>query len=270
MHYCNQETKEKIFHPSVLELNMDRYIPWKPFQWKHSIPPTDGIPQDIPVKYHQRSENSNNKKTRHNHIVLPHKINPSNIIIPTIPNSSYASAAANQFSPQSDITTMTKTTGANSNHWSDINTEVENIPRKCEEMQLSHTEQLRSMQEMERRLENSIDQKLSDHAETTQTNIMKLMAEAEEKSNSTQNVLFENIGRLISQSVMDSIAVAMEKYESTKPPGYTTDIEMMDTSGTDILPQKRRDMSTEGIKQKNKTPINAGNKTIDWKQRKLG
>ena len=55
-----------------------------------------------------------------------------------------------------------------------------------------------------------------------------------------------------------------------KPQCHTTDIEMMDTTGTDILPQKRGDSSTNVVQQKQKSlSIHPGGKTIDWKQQKL-
>ena len=271
MYYSNQTTKEKIFHPSLLNINMDGYTPWKPFQWKNYVPPTDGIPQEAPVKYNQRNENNNNKRTRTNNTTPTKGHQITHLSLPPQTQGTYAIVTANSLSPPSDITTMTKTMSTNSHSWNNIQNEVENIQKKYEDMQITQKAQQRSMLEMEQRLEQSIDRKLVEYNTTTQSNITALLAEAEEKTNTKQTALFDDIAKMISRTVQDSFAVSMAQYEAHKTLTGATDIEMMDTSGTDILPQKRGDIPIEAHKQKSKSNTGAtSTKTIDWKQRKLG
>ena len=264
--YSNQNTKDTIFHPLILTKNMNGYIPWQPLQWKHYIQPTDGIPHEVPLKY-------NNKRTRTT-ITTTAKAKPTNIVIPTHAKGTYAIAAANRYTAPSDITTTTKTSN-NSTLMDDLTLEVANMQKQCKELKLSHQDYNLSIQAMEHRIDTSIDKKLEHHTQATESKINTLFAEAEDNVNKSQKQFYKDVAVLISQTVNASvnaaIAASMEKLESRLNLSQPLDNDMMDTTGTDMLPLKRNDTQNENIPPgKSKLNINPpGNKTSDWKQRKL-
>ena len=264
--YSNQNTKDTIFHPLILTKNMNGYIPWQPLQWKHYIQPTDGIPHEVPLKY-------NNKRTRTT-ITTTAKAKPTNIVIPTHAKGTYAIAAANRYTAPSDITTTTKTSN-NSTLMDDLTLEVANMQKQCKELKLSHQDYNLSIQAMEHRIDTSIDKKLEHHTQATESKINTLFAEAEDNTNKFHKQFYKDVAVLISQTVNASvnaaIAASMEKLESRLNLSPPLDTDMMDTTGTDMLPLKRNDTQNENIPpDKPKLNINPpGNKTSDWKQRKL-
>ena len=51
---------------------------------------------------------------------------------------------------------------------------------------------------------------------------------------------------------------------------HSSDGDMMDTSGSDMLPQKRADIQSESTKTVKSKTTNSTTRNIDWKQRTLG
>ena len=268
--YSNQNTKDVIFHPSILSKNMNGYTPWQPLQWKHYIQPTDGIPHEAPLKY-------NKKRTRTSHTTTA-KSKPTNIVIPTHAKGTYAIAAANHYTTPSDITTTTKTS-TNSTLLDDLTLEVANMQKQYKALKLSHHDYNSSIQAMEHRIETSIDNKLEQHTKATDTKLDTLMTEVKDITNKSQKQFYKDVAVLISQTVNASvnasvnaaIAASMEKIEARLNLSPPPDNEMMDITGTDMLPLKRSDTQNENIPLgKSKLNIHpTGNKTSDWKQRKL-
>ena len=135
------------------------------------------------------------------------------------------------------------------------------------------------MQAMEHRMELSIDKKLEHHTKVTESKLNTFLEEVEDNTNKSHKQFYKDVAILIAQTVNESvnasvnasIAASMEKLESRMNLSMPSDNEMMDITGTDMLPLKRSETQNENIPLgKSKLNINAlGTKTSDWKQRKL-
>ena len=263
MYYSNRNTKHNIFQLAALdEADMSEYKPWQPYKWNSHIQPTNGTPHQTRTRHTTRKEGDNkrHRPNQNENETVP----TSTITIPSYAKGTYAKAATPAQPTPSVHTTTTKDSriSTSTNTWIEP-PDVDFLQKRCEVLTVSHEAQAHRLDQLEKRLEVKMDEKLHFHSQQTQANLTKILDTAEKKIDSQQQDFYVTITLLIQHSIKSAMVTERDALNKTS----TTNEEDIDLTGSTSLPQKRGEPTPSPTSNKQRNTQLSRVKPSDWIQK---